>query len=218
MKDYRSNSLKYWDTTHKEQRYDRTSIRTDDWLDRFDNIIMNTTKPILDLGCGGGNDTKYLISKGKQVISCDQSEIAVSNIKDNFPEIYDIKCFNMLDGLPFDDGAFDVVIADLSLHYFDSPNTVYIISEIRRILSCEGYLMFRVNSVNDVNHGAGQGKEIEHHVYETETGTIKRFFDEQDIHFYFNEFDFEYLKEEKMHRYKMVKRLFTGCARNKKCK
>ena len=213
MQDYRNNSLEYWNKTHIDQGYDRASIRTDDWLERFDDIIMNTQKPILDLGCGGGNDTLYLISKGKQVIACDQSEIAVSKIIKNFPEIYDTKCFNMLDGLPFDDGAFDVVIADLSLHYFNKTNTVSIISEIRRILSSNGHLIFRVNSVNDVNHGAGQGKEIEKHVYETASGTLKRFFDEQDIRFFFSEFDIEYMEEEIMNRYKLDKRLFNVCVR-----
>jgi len=29
--------------------------------------------------------------------------------------------------------------------------------------------MFRVNSVNDVNHGAGEGKEIEPNFYQTDS-------------------------------------------------
>ena len=213
MWDYRNSSLEYWDKTHTDQGYDRATIRTDDWLERFNDIIMNAQKPILDLGCGGGNDTKYLISKGKQVIACDQSKIAVDNIRENFPEIYDVRCFNMLDGLPFDAGAFDVVIADLSLHYFLEADTCSVIAEIKRILSPGGHLIFRVNSVNDVNHGAGQGREVEHHVYETESGMLKRFFDEPDIRIFFKDFDIEYLQEETMSRYKMEKRLFRGCVR-----
>ena len=80
---YRQKSLEYWDNVHKD--YDRATIKVDDWLEKFDDIIMGTQKPILDLGCGGGNDTLYLISKGKQVISCDQSPSAINKYKEEFP-------------------------------------------------------------------------------------------------------------------------------------
>lgn len=208
---FRQKSLEYWDNVHKE--YDRATIKVDDWLEKFDDIIMGTQKPILDLGCGGGNDTLYLISKGKQVISCDQSPSAINNIRKNFPEVYDAKCFNMLDGLPFEDEAFDVVIADLCLHYFLKSDTEKILNDIRRILTPGGHLILRVNSINDVLHGAGQGPEIEHHVFEMEGKTIKRFFNEEDIRSFFKDFIIEYLKEEIMTRYKLEKRLYRVCVK-----
>ena len=208
---FRQKSLEYWDNVHKD--YDRATIKVDDWLEKFDDIIMGSQKPILDLGCGGGNDTLYLISKGKQVISCDQSPSAINNIRKNFPEVYDAKCFNMLDGLPFEDEAFDVVIADLCLHYFLKSDTEKILNDIRRILTPGGHLILRVNSINDVLHGAGQGPEIEHHVFEMEGKTIKRFFNEEDIRSFFKDFTIEYLKEEIMTRYKLEKRLYRVCVK-----
>ena len=90
-----------------------------------------------------------------------------------------------------------------------------ILNEIRRILTVGGRLIFRVNSVNDVNHGAGQGNEIEHHLYETSDKRLKRFFDEKDIKFFFKDFDIEYLNEEIMTRYKLEKRLYRVCVRKK---
>lgn len=174
---------------------------------------MRSEKPVLDLGCGGGNDTLYLLSKGKQVVVCDQSETAIENIKRNFPEVKETICFNMLDGFPFDDRSFEVIIADLCLHYFGMEDTKGILREIQRVLVPGGHLILRVNSVNDVNHGAGQGKEIEHHVFETESGTVKRFFDEEDIRLFFSDFEIEYLKEETMSRYKLEKRLFRVCVK-----
>ncbi len=65
----REKSLLYWDNIHKD--YNREDIKIDDWLDKFSNIIDNCSTPVLDLGCGSGNDTLYLIKKGKEVISCD---------------------------------------------------------------------------------------------------------------------------------------------------
>jgi hypothetical protein len=72
-----------------------------------------------------------------------------------------------------------------------------------------------VNSVNDVNHGAGRGIEIEPHLYETESGTIKRYFDEADIKRFFKDYDIEYLNEESMGRYKLEKKLYVVCVRFK---
>ena len=74
----------------------------------------------------------------------------------------------------------------------------------------------RVNSVNDVNHGAGQGVEIEPHLYETETGTLKRFFDEADLKSFFKDYDIEFLNEETMSRYKQEKKLYQVCVRFEK--
>ncbi len=211
--EYRDNSLNYWNETHKNMDYKRETIKTDDWLDRFDDIIMSARKPILDLGCGGGNNTLYLIGKGKQVIPCDQSMNAIESIRRNFEEINDAMCFNMLDEFPFEDAAFDVVIADLCLHYFNAFDTNSILSKIIKVLVPGGHMMLRVNSVNDVNHGAGQGREVEHHVYENASGTLKRFFDEEDIRSIFKDFEIEYLEEETMNRYRFKKYVYTVCVK-----
>ena len=207
------NSIKYWDNLH--QNYNREDIIMDDWLDDFSDIINNCSTPILDLGCGSGNDTLYLINMGKKVISCDQSSNAIKNIKKNFKEVYDTKCFNMLDGLPFNDNYFQVIIADLCLHYFKEKDTYMILDEILRILSSNGHLIFRVNSINDINHGAGEGKEIEYHLYETSDKRLKRFFDEEDIRYFFKKFDIKYLNEEIMTRYKLEKKLYKCLVKKK---
>lgn len=207
------NSLLYWDNFHKN--YNKEDIKIDDWLDKFANIIDSCKTPILDLGCGSGNDTLYLINKGKKVISCDQSINAINNIIKNFPEVYDTRCFDMLDGMPFDDNYFEVIIADLCLHYFKEKDTFMILNELKRILVNKGSLMLRVNSINDVNHGAGEGLEIEPHLYETSDKRLKRFFDENDIKYFFKDFDIEYLNEEVMTRYNSEKRLYRCLVRKR---
>ena len=208
---YRERSHSYWNNHHKS--YDRATIVYDDWLVEFDDLIMSAKNPILDLGCGSGNDTLYLVEKGKRVISCDQSENAIQNIRKNFPEITDAKCFNMLDGLPFEDASFEVIIADLCLHYFTKKDTDFILFEIRRILIPGGHLIFRVNSVNDVNHGAGKGPEIEPHVFETESKELKRFFDEADIRSFCKDVEIKFRKEAVMTRYEKPKPLFRVCVK-----
>lgn len=196
--------------------YERDKIKYDDWLDLFDRAIQNCQTPIIDLGCGSGNDTLYLIERGKKVIPCDYSKNAIQNIKKNFPEVERAYCFDMSRGLPFEDNLTDIIISDLSLHYFTKGKTLEILKEIKRVLKPNGLLIFRVNSVKDVNHGAGQGTEIEHHLYETDDGRYKRFFDEEDIKRFFSDWESLYIHEETMGRYDMEKVLWRCAMQVKK--
>ncbi len=58
------------------------------------------------------------------------------------------------------------------------------------MLKPNGLLFFRVNSVNDTNSRAGQGKEIETHLYETNDGRYKSFFD-KNVKIVSNKIDFK---------------------------
>ncbi len=195
-----------WNEIHTS--YERNDIIYDDWLEMFQNEIERCNTPVIDLGCGSGNDTLYLIERGKKVISCDYSFNAIENIKKNFPEVHGTECFDMTKGLPFEDNYTDIIISDLSLHYFTEKTTFRIIDEIKRVLKPEGMFIFRVNSVKDVNHGAGEGKEIERHLFETADGRYKRFFDLDDIESFFGEWKKIFVREETMARYEMEKILW----------
>ncbi len=202
----KKNSYDYWNSSFKIRM--RDEIVTDDWLDLFSEEINGCNTHIIDLGCGGGNNTLYLIRKGKKVILCDFTDRAIKQVKMNFPEITRAEQFDMLNGMPFSDGFTDIVVADLCLHYFTTEATLSILNEIKRILRPCGLLFARVNSVNDVNHGAGEGVQLERHLYLTKDNRYKRFFDEQDIAFFFHGWSKVYVDEERMMRYKDEKVLW----------
>lgn len=203
-----------WNEIHSN--YERTEIKHDDWLDLFKQIINDCKTPIIDLGCGSGNDTLYLVKRGKEVIPCDYSNAAIRNIQKNFPEIKRTECFDMSKGLPFENNFTDLIICDLSLHYFTEKTTFEILKELERVLKPNGTLIFRVNSVNDVNHGAGEGEEIEHHLYKTIDGRYKRFFDQDDIKKFFADWDTLFIHEETMGRYEKEKVLWKCAMKTKK--
>ena len=179
-------------------------LQYDLWLDKYENILIKSKdSPIIDLGCGFGNDTLYLKERGYEVVSCDFSEealIRLNNLIDNLT----VKCFDMKDGLPFKNNSSRVVISDLSLHYFTWGDTQKILKEINRVLMNDGILLCRVNSTNDINYGAGQGIEIEENFYDI-NGKLKRFFDEGQLRKLFKDWDIQYIKESQINRYKNVK-------------
>ncbi|MFR8104543.1 MAG: class I SAM-dependent methyltransferase [Clostridia bacterium] len=207
-------AIERWNNIHSN--YERDKIKYDDWLELFQRAIDNCKTPIIDLGCGSGNDTLYLVERGKKVIPCDYSSNAIQNIQKNFPEVERTECFDMTKGLPFEDNFTDIIIGDLSLHYFTERKTFEILDEIKRVIKPDGILLFRVNSVKDVNHGAGKGKEIEPHLYETGDGRYKRFFDAQDLEKFFTDWEKLYIHEEIMGRYDLEKVLWRGAMKVKK--
>ncbi len=187
----------------------------DDWLDKYLDFLNESKDiPIIDLGCGFGNDTLYLTERGFQVISCDYSIEALNRLK-SFIEKPETIFLNMLDGLPFKDNIACVLIADLSIHYFSWNDTNKIINDISRVLLKSGYFICRVNSVKDMNHGAGQGIEIEDDFYNI-NGKFKRFFDKEQILKLFNNWEIITLKEYEMNRYKDPKIVWEIAMKNKK--
>lgn len=203
-----------WNDLHKNFAQNNNP-KYDDWLDEFEQIILNVETEIVDLGCGvTGNNTLYLLEKGKEVISCDFAEEAlnvVKNIKGSKTLMFD-----MLDVFPFEDNSTDLVIADLSLHYFKEKDTNRIISEIKRILKPNGYLFFRLNSTNSTEYKKiieNGEKEIESNLFFSKN-MEKRFFDEEDINKFFKDFKMISLKEENMTRWSRDKIIWKCAVQN----
>jgi SAM-dependent methyltransferase len=198
--------LEAWNKTYSSLRNEE--IRTDDWLDRYAKALASAgARPILDLGCGSGNDTKYLIDRGYSVVACDYSEEAIENIKTKLPKARAL-AFDMREGLPFSDGEFQAVISDLSIHYFPWDTTAMIVRELHRVLGEGGQLLLRVNSTKDFNHGAGRGEPIEENFYLID-GIYKRFFDGRQLDELFGAgWKILVKKKARMERYEKTKELW----------
>jgi SAM-dependent methyltransferase len=176
----------------------------DDWLDKYGEVFdVSRDTPIIDLGCGFGNNTLYLSEQGYQVISCDFSEAALQRLSHFIPNPI-TRLFDLRSRFPFGDCAAKIVVADLCLHYFSQAETIGIIAEIRRILCDGGWLFSRVNSTKDIHYGAGEGAAIESDYYEQNEGR-KRFFDEPSLRAFFAEWKIKALHECEMIRYKRPK-------------
>ena len=194
--------VEVWNKLHKDFSA-KNIVKYDDWLEEFDDIINNVTTDIIDLGCGvTGNNTLYLLEKGKSVISCDFAKEAldvVGKIKGS-----KTLCFDMLDKFPFQDNSSELVIADLSLHYFRKDDTYRIIDEIKRVLKPNGYLILRLNSVNSTEYkklsNDNNIEKIEENLFFA-NNMEKRFFDKQSIDEFFNGLTPICVREENMSRY-----------------
>jgi SAM-dependent methyltransferase len=169
------------------------------WLAGYERLLRSPGNlPIMDLGCGCGEDTAYLRQQGFDTVSCDYSEEALRHLS-GLVHSPNIDCFDMLDGLPFPASTFGGVVANLSLHYFCWHDTEKIVADIRRVLAAGGCLILRVNSVADTEHGAGQGTRIEENYFNV-GGKPKRFFDKERVGKLFRDWEVLLCDEHRMTR------------------
>ncbi|MDC7221800.1 MAG: class I SAM-dependent methyltransferase [Spirochaetales bacterium] len=202
-----------------EKRYQQPHIarKTHDpsWLDRYSPYWEDVApSPILDLGCGTGTETLYFLNKGFEVVSCDFSPSALDILKAKDSRAV-TKRLDISQPLPFEDSRFGAIVASLSLHYFSREVTIQVIRELSRVLVPGGVLLCRVNSIKDVNYGAGQGIVLERNFYDYK-GSHKRFFDAEDINFFFADWKLCDCGEVEIDRFGPVKRAWEFCARKEK--
>ncbi len=99
-------------------RLDHDPGGEDAWLERWRPLFeANRNAPILDLGCGAGDDARSLTRWGLEVVAADFSEKALRATRRRAPRA-ETKNVDLTRGLSFPNDHFAVIIASLSLHYF----------------------------------------------------------------------------------------------------
>lgn len=115
---------------------------------------------MLDLGCGIGQDALFFLKSGLQVVGLDFSmfslQLAQRLFQKNDAEPLGLVQADISDGLCFADASFDILHANLSLHYFDDDKLTCILDDIHRILRGPGLLGIAVRSTEDPKCGVGQ--------------------------------------------------------------
>ena len=155
----------------------------------------------LDLGCGIGQFTKKLMEYGYDVVSADISNIALNKVKEFNNNIINV---DMRKELPFDNNKFDIVFANLSIHYFSDIETKKLISEVQRILKKDGLFIGSVNGIQGYEKIKDTAEIIDKHYYSNQ-GKYIRLFDINDVKNYLSDFEFLKLEEKETIRFEHKK-------------
>lgn len=153
----------------------------DPWLARWLPLVAEKAagQPVLELGCGGGRDTATLVAAGHRVVAVELSAEAVARARERVPSA-EIHCQDIRAPFPLAPGTVGVVVASLSLHYFEWLETCALVERVREVLHPDGVLLCRLNSTNDHHFGASGHPEIEKDFYKVD-GAPKRFFDREAV-------------------------------------
>ncbi|MEV6780966.1 class I SAM-dependent methyltransferase [Streptomyces sp. NPDC051098] len=98
---------------------------------------------ILDAGCGSGSLSAALRDRGAVVTGVDASAVMLALARRRLGDGVALHVVDLSDRLPFDDGAFDDVVASLVLHYLEDWGPT--LAEIRRVLRPGGRLIASVD-------------------------------------------------------------------------
>jgi cyclopropane fatty-acyl-phospholipid synthase-like methyltransferase len=121
-------------------------------------LMSQSSKTLLDLGCGDGKDSLYFARKGFKVTAIDFSSLAIEKLSHRARAGMEVDAIVMdVRNIKFT-GKFDVIYSNLGLHYFDDKTTTRIFQEIHQLLTKGGLFFVRCKSTNDPLYG--QGKKL----------------------------------------------------------
>jgi len=159
--------MESWNNYHKK-------LKSQDWINKpsifakqmFSHLPESGS--ILELGAGQGQDSRFFLYRGFNIVSTDINEIALEISKSLLYENQDQIEFKVVDTgkpLPFDDESFDAVYSHLGLHYFSESKTREVFAEIHRVLRTNGVLVSLFNTTEDPEIQNPAFEKLEEHYY-----------------------------------------------------
>lgn len=104
------------------------------------NLAISKESKILDLCCGAGQTTQFLVNYSDHVTGLDISPLALGKAKKNVPQAEYVE--GLAQEMPFADSCFDFVHTSVALHEMTSSELDAIFAEVYRVLKPEGIFTF----------------------------------------------------------------------------
>ncbi|MBD2342114.1 class I SAM-dependent methyltransferase [Calothrix sp. FACHB-156] len=99
-------------------------------------LTISSDTKILDLCCGSGQATQFLVKFSQNVTGLDASPLSLKRANQNVPSASYVEAF--AENMPFANGEFDVVHTSVALHEMETQQLQQIISEVYRVLKPGG--------------------------------------------------------------------------------
>jgi demethylmenaquinone methyltransferase/2-methoxy-6-polyprenyl-1,4-benzoquinol methylase len=95
---------------------------------------------VLDLCCGSGQTTAFLVRRSHHVTGLDASPKSIKRAQNNVPEAAYVE--GWAEAMPLPDAQFDIVHTSVALHEMTAEQLQHIVSEVYRVLKPGGYFTF----------------------------------------------------------------------------
>lgn len=104
----------------------------------LENFAIAKTTEVLDLCCGAGQTTQFLVRSSDRVTGLDISPVAIARAKKNVPQAQYVE--GLAQKMPLDDNQFDLVHTSSALHEMTAEELEQILQEVYRVLKPGGIL------------------------------------------------------------------------------
>ncbi|ARV59616.1 SAM-dependent methyltransferase [Nostocales cyanobacterium HT-58-2] len=129
-------------------------------------LTIHADTKILDLCCGSGQATQFLVQSSQNVTGLDASPLSLKRAQKNVPQAAYVEAF--AEDMPFADGEFDLVHTSAALHEMEQQQLRQIIQEVYRVLKPGGVFTL-VDFHNPTNYLFLPGLWVFLLLFETET-------------------------------------------------
>ncbi len=99
-------------------------------------VTLQPCDRILDLCCGSGQATQYLVQKSNFVVGLDCDPLAIQRARRRVPQADYVEAW--AENMPFEDNSFDCVHTSATLHEMAPQQFRQIIQEVHRVLKPGG--------------------------------------------------------------------------------
>ncbi|MBC6478108.1 MAG: class I SAM-dependent methyltransferase [Hormoscilla sp. GM7CHS1pb] len=100
------------------------------------DLTITSQTRILDLCCGSGQATKFLVQQSQEVTGLDASPLSLKRAQQNVPAASYVEAF--AENMPLGDNQFDIVHTSVALHEMESMQLRQILQEVYRVLKPGG--------------------------------------------------------------------------------
>lgn len=99
-------------------------------------IIIRPDMKVLDLCCGSGQATEFLVNYSEHVVGLDADPLPLKRAQQRVPKAQYVQAW--AENMPFPDNEFDVVHTSATLHEMEPEQLIQILQEVRRVLKPNG--------------------------------------------------------------------------------
>jgi ubiquinone/menaquinone biosynthesis C-methylase UbiE len=99
-------------------------------------LTIHSDTKILDLCCGCGQATKFLVKSSQNVTGLDASPLSLKRARQNVPQAQYVEAF--AEKMPFAENEFDLVHTSVALHEMETEQLQKILNEVYRVLKPGG--------------------------------------------------------------------------------
>ena len=130
------------------------------------NLTVSAKTKVLDLCCGSGQTTQFLVQYSQDVTGLDASPLSLQRAKKNVPSANYVEAF--AESMPFGGGDFDLVHSSVAMHEMQPAQLKQIFQEVHRVLK-PGGLFILVDFHRPTNPLFWPGLAVFLWLFETET-------------------------------------------------
>lgn len=102
----------------------------------YANLTIAPESQVLDLCCGSGQSTKFLVQYSQNVTGLDISPVSLKRAQRNVPLAKYVEA--LAEDMPFPDNTFDLVHTSVAMHEMTTSQLQQILKEVYRVLKPGG--------------------------------------------------------------------------------